>query len=43
MKVFVIFLQDMLMKIKTNLLYKHEYKNKIKPFTFKKMKFQPGT
>ena len=32
MKVFVIFLLDMLMKIKTNLFYKHEYKNKIKFF-----------
>ena len=32
MKVFVKFLLDMLMKIKTNLSYKHEYKNKNKLF-----------
>ena len=32
MKVYVIFLLDMLTKIKMNLLYKHEHKNKIKLF-----------
>ena len=32
MKVYVIFLLNILMKTKTNLLYTHEYKNKIKPF-----------
>ena len=32
MKVFAIFLLDMLMKIKMNLYYKLEYKNKIKLF-----------
>ena len=32
MKVFVIFLLNMLTKIKMNLFYKHEYKNKIKLF-----------
>ena len=32
MKIFVIFLLDMLTKIKTNLFYKHEYKNKINFF-----------
>ena len=32
MKVFVIFLLNMLMKIKTYLFYKYEYKNKIKLF-----------
>ena len=32
MKVYVIFLLNMLMKIKMNLFYKHEYKNKIKLF-----------
>ena len=32
MKVYVIFLLNMLMKTKTNLFYKHEYKNKIKFF-----------
>ena len=32
MKVYVIFLLDMLMKTKTNLFYKHEYKNKTKFF-----------
>ena len=29
MKVYVIFLLDMLVKTKTNLFYKYEYKNKI--------------
>ena len=32
MKVFVIFLLNMLMKIKMDLFYKNEYKNKIKLF-----------
>ena len=32
MKVFVIFLLNILMKIRMNLFYKHEHKNKIKPF-----------
>ena len=32
MNVFVIFSLDMLMKTKTNLFYKHEYKNKIELF-----------
>ena len=32
MKVYVLFLLNILMKIKTNLFYKHEYKNKIKLF-----------
>ena len=31
MKVSVIFLLNMLMKIKMNLFYKHEYKNNVKP------------
>ena len=33
----------MLMKIKTNLFYKYEYKNKIKLFSHNKLKFQPRT
>ena len=32
MKVYVIFLLDMLKKTKMNLFYKHEYKNEIKLF-----------
>ena len=32
MKTFVILLPDILTKIKTNLFYKYEYKNKIKFF-----------
>ena len=32
MKVYVIFLLDMLMKTKMNHFYKYEYKNKIKLF-----------
>ena len=32
MKVYVIFLPNMLMKTKMNLFYKYEYKNKIKLF-----------
>ena len=32
MKVYVIFLQDLLMKTKMNLFYKYEHKNKIKFF-----------
>ena len=32
MKVYVIFLLDMLMKTKMNLFYKHEHKKKIKFF-----------
>ena len=32
MRVYVIFLLNMLMKTKMNLFYKHEYKNKIKFF-----------
>ena len=43
MKVFVIFLLNKLMKIKTNLFYKHEYKIKIKLFSQNKLKFQPRT
>ena len=31
----------MLMKIKMNLFYKHEYKNKINFFSHNKLKFQP--
>ena len=31
------------MKTKTNLYYKHEYKNKIKLFSHNKLKFQPRT
>ena len=41
MKVYVIFLLNMLMKLKTNLFYKHGYKNKIKIFCNNKLKFQP--
>ena len=32
MKVYVIFLLDMLMKMEMNLFYKHEYKTEIKFF-----------
>ena len=32
MKVYVIFLLNMLMKTKMNLFYKHEYENKMKLF-----------
>ena len=32
MKVFVVFLLNMLMKTKMNLFYKYDYKNKIKLF-----------
>ena len=32
MNLYVIFLLNILMKIKINLFYKHEYKNKIKRF-----------
>ena len=32
MKVFVVFLLNMLMKTKVNLFYKYEFKNKIKLF-----------
>ena len=44
MKVYVIFSLNMLMKTKTNLLYKLEYKNKIKLFfSHNKLKVQPRT
>ena len=43
MALYVIFLQDILMKQKMNLFYKHEIKNKIKLFSKKKLKFQPRT
>ena len=33
----------MLVKIETNLFYKHEHKNKIKLFTHNELKFQPRT
>ena len=41
MKVYVKFLLNMLMKIKTNLFYIYEYKNKINLFNHIKLKFQP--
>ena len=40
MKVYVIILLNMLMKIKTNLFYKLDYKNKIKRFSHNQLKFQ---
>ena len=43
MKVFVIFLLNMLIKIKMNLFYKYEKKNKINFFSHDKLKFQPRT
>ena len=44
MKVYVIFLLNMLMmKIKMNLFYKHEYKKKLNFFGHNKLKFQPRT
>ena len=43
MKVYVIVLLNMLMKLKMNLFYKQEYKNKNKPFRYNKLKFQPRT
>ena len=43
MKVYVIFLLNILKKTKMNLFYKHEYKNKIKFFCHKKLKFHPRT
>ena len=43
MKVFVIFLLDMLTKTKTNLFYKRENKNKRNFFSHTKLKFQPRT
>ena len=43
MKVYVMFLVNMLMKIKMNLFYKYEHKNKIKLFSHNKLKFQPRT
>ena len=43
MKIYVIFLLDMLMKTKMNLFYKYEYKNKINFFSHNKLKFQPRT
>ena len=43
MKVFVIFLLNMLMKIEMNLFYKHEDKYKINFFSNNKLKFQPRT
>ena len=43
MIVYVVFLLNMLMKIKMNLFYKHEYKNKINFFSHKKVKFQTRT
>ena len=43
MKLFVIFLLNMLMKLKMNLFYKYEYKNKIKFFSGNKLNFQPKT
>ena len=43
MKVYVIFLLDMLMKTKMNLFEKYGYKNKIIFFSHNKLKFQPRT
>ena len=44
MKVYVIFLLNMLMKMLMNFFYKHEYKNKIKLFLSQNnLKFQPKT
>ena len=44
MRVYVIFLLNMLMEVKMNLFYKYEYKNKIKKlFSHNKLKFQPRT
>ena len=43
MKVYVIFLLNMLKKIKMNLFYKHEYKKKTNFFSYIKLKFQPRT
>ena len=43
MKVFVIFLLDMLMKPKTNLLYKNNMKIKLNFFSHNKLKFQTRT
>ena len=43
MKVFVKILPNTLMKIKINLFYKHEYKNKTKFFSNNNITFQPGT
>ena len=41
MKEYVIFLLKMLMKTKTNLFYKLEFKNKIDFFSNNNLKFQP--
>ena len=43
MKVYVIFLLNMLMKTRVNLFYKYEYKIKIKFFSHNKLKFQLRT
>ena len=43
MKVYVIFLLNMLMKTKMNLFYKYEYKKKLNFFSHNKLKFQPRT
>ena len=42
MKVYVIFLLNILLKIKMNLFYKHEYKNKKNFFSNNKLKLQTG-
>ena len=42
-KVHVMLLLNMLMKIKMNLFYRHEYKKKLSLFSHNKLKFQPRT
>ena len=41
MKVYVIFLLNMLMRQKMNLFYKHEPKDKLNFFSSENLKFQP--
>ena len=43
MNLYVKFLLNMLMKLKTNFLYKHEHKKKIKFFIDNKLKIQLRT
>ena len=43
MKVYEIFLPDMLMKTEANLFYKYEFKKKLNFFSQNKLKFQPRT
>ena len=43
MKVYEIFLLNMLMKTKMNLFYNHEYKIKLNFFSHNKLNFQPRT